>query len=84
MANQSSSLQILNQATSMDNTSSQPLLSQQSSNLIANFRSKLPFKRNDPLGQRKIVRWMPTQQINDTIPTQLSQYEKCPRMDQLL
>ncbi|XP_052876217.1 uncharacterized protein LOC128282036 [Gossypium arboreum] len=53
MASQSSSLQISNQATSMDNTSSQPPLTQQSqppltqqsSNLTANFRAKLPFKR---------------------------------------
>ncbi|PPD92806.1 hypothetical protein GOBAR_DD10238 [Gossypium barbadense] len=45
MASQSSSLQNLNQATSMDNTSSQPPLTQQSSNLRANFRAKLPFKR---------------------------------------
>ncbi|KAK5819438.1 hypothetical protein PVK06_024438 [Gossypium arboreum] len=45
MASQSSSLQILNQATSMDNTSSQPPLTQQSSNLTINFRAKLPFKR---------------------------------------
>ncbi|KAH1039669.1 hypothetical protein J1N35_041412 [Gossypium stocksii] len=37
MANQSSSLQILNRATSMDNTSSQPPLTQQSSNLTSNF-----------------------------------------------
>ncbi|MBA0863497.1 hypothetical protein Goshw_021898, partial [Gossypium schwendimanii] len=84
MASQSLSLQILNQATSMDNTSSQPPLTQQSSNLTANFRAKLPFKRNDPLSQRTIVRWMPTQQINDSTPTQLSQFEKRPMMDQLL
>ncbi|MBA0868598.1 hypothetical protein Goshw_016038 [Gossypium schwendimanii] len=38
----------------------------------------------DPLGQRTIVRWMPTQQINDSTPTQLSQYEKRPVMDRLL
>ncbi|KAK5811864.1 hypothetical protein PVK06_027243 [Gossypium arboreum] len=45
MTSQSLSLQISNQATSMDNTSSQPSLTQQSSNLTANFRAKLPFKR---------------------------------------
>ncbi|PPD93950.1 hypothetical protein GOBAR_DD09051 [Gossypium barbadense] len=49
MASQSSSLQNLNQATSMDNTSSQPPLTQQSSNLRANFRAKLPFKRKSIL-----------------------------------
>ncbi|KHG13686.1 atpA [Gossypium arboreum] len=49
MASQSSSLQILNQATSMDNTSSQPPLTQQSSNLTTNFRAKLPFKRKSVL-----------------------------------
>ncbi|PPD76718.1 hypothetical protein GOBAR_DD26362 [Gossypium barbadense] len=49
MASQSSSLQILNQATLMDNTSSQPPLTQQSSNLTANFRAKLPFKRKSIL-----------------------------------
>ncbi|PPD84732.1 hypothetical protein GOBAR_DD18330 [Gossypium barbadense] len=48
MASQSSSLQILNQAISMDNRSSQPPLTQQSSNLKANFRAKLPFKRIYP------------------------------------
>ncbi|PPS13551.1 hypothetical protein GOBAR_AA07032 [Gossypium barbadense] len=45
MASQSSSLQISNQATSMDNTSSQLPLTQQSSNLTTIFRAKLPFKR---------------------------------------
>ncbi|TYG86766.1 hypothetical protein ES288_A13G159500v1 [Gossypium darwinii] len=49
MASQSSSLQISNQATSMDNTSSQPPLTQQSSNLTAIFRAKLPFKRKSVL-----------------------------------
>ncbi|PPS12743.1 hypothetical protein GOBAR_AA07901 [Gossypium barbadense] len=84
MANQSLSLQILNQATSMDNTSSQSPLTQQNSNLTINFRTKLPFKRNDPLGQQTTVKWMPTQQINDSTPIQLSQSKKGPRMDQLI
>ncbi|KHG06388.1 far1-related sequence 2 -like protein [Gossypium arboreum] len=57
MANQSSSLQILNQATSMDNTASQPFLSQQSSNLLANFRAKLPFKRKSVLWTNIISFW---------------------------